>query len=568
MGKELFIKSPTEELYKKSDINDDAITFVLEDGNESIFVRKEKYQSVPKNWSDGQFLAFKNGHPEWSNTKEFNENKVLDTLVYDSYLNKLLVSSDPFSIDLERYVPVGVCVIPESHGILKTGDGKTNLAGFMSLVPMSYSNPNGGSDTNNKMSWGANARADEIKDRSDDLNRYDSISGGLLAYTRAIRSSKKDANNASSLSSLPSRIPLQKDINSNVTFSMLYYGPSPYLGEDLYGEIMLNRGDHNIAYSTTAFDGSYLNAMADFKGVNNTKIITDAAISQEDWRVPYTYAASKENTTINYIEANGHPNDFDEKQDDAIGGFQSIFTGYNTGGSFGTIYFTCKSKSTITLVATSCGEYDSAYLLVGELDSECTLSNYKYSFKNVRNKKVEITYEIPDDKQHYINLFYCNAQEYIQNTDDNPDYFFSVYIKRDPSLLGPNSIANLTSSGYYPAACCCARYFTQGTKSFVSCTNQELSNGTDFWYLPAVGELGYIIPNLADINDVISKIIDRYGIGIKLPTSSNSYFWSSTKNAYNSTDIIDTNDGSLYSSSNTSSNYVRAFLRGKYDRLN
>ena len=110
-----------------------------------------------------------------------------------------------------------------------------------------------------------------------------------------------------------------------------------------------------------------------------------------------------------------------------------------------------------------------------------------------------------------------------------------------------SSITNDSGSGYYPAACCCWRYHTEGT-----------SQGD--WYLPACGELGYIMPPFNKINEAIGKMRTAYGssVGVELDTSSG--YWSSTEYDSDSTRDVVTRFGevSIYSKFN---NYVRAFLR-------
>jgi hypothetical protein len=115
-----------------------------------------------------------------------------------------------------------------------------------------------------------------------------------------------------------------------------------------------------------------------------------------------------------------------------------------------------------------------------------------------------------------------------------------------------NSITNTYAPGYYPAACCCWRYHTEGT-----------SQGD--WYLPACGELGYIMPPFNKINDAIGKMRTAYGssVGVELKTDIN-YYWSSTK--YNSLYArrVGTHDGYVgHTNKNFYNfyNYVRAFLR-------
>lgn len=114
-----------------------------------------------------------------------------------------------------------------------------------------------------------------------------------------------------------------------------------------------------------------------------------------------------------------------------------------------------------------------------------------------------------------------------------------------------SSIANISSTGYYPAACCCWRYHTEGT------------NQGD-WYLPACGELGYIMPRFNKIQEAIQKIMDAYGgsVGVILDTSN--FYWSSSEYNSDYARYVYTGYGmvnayvDLYGKSNT--NYVRAWL--------
>lgn len=122
-----------------------------------------------------------------------------------------------------------------------------------------------------------------------------------------------------------------------------------------------------------------------------------------------------------------------------------------------------------------------------------------------------------------------------------------------------STISNSSSAGNYPAACCCARYKTTGTKAFVDCNTDELKKGKGFWYLPAAGELGYIIPRLYDINDTISKLNTAYGVGVQLGTVS--YHWSSSECDTQYAYYVYTNTGCVISYRKNSSNRVRAFMQ-------
>lgn len=98
----------------------------------------------------------------------------------------------------------------------------------------------------------------------------------------------------------------------------------------------------------------------------------------------------------------------------------------------------------------------------------------------------------------------------------------------------------------YPAASCCDMYYTDGT-----------SQGD--WYLPAIGELGYIMPNYNKINSTILTLKNAYSVGIQLDESC----WSSSQ--YSAYDAIYINDfsGIVNSYGKNSGNSVRAFLRVK-----
>lgn len=53
------------------------------------------------------------------------------------------------------YTPIGIVVVPGEHGILKDGrDVNTNHMGVMSLVNMDPNNPEKGTNSNPKVSWG------------------------------------------------------------------------------------------------------------------------------------------------------------------------------------------------------------------------------------------------------------------------------------------------------------------------------------------------------------------------------------------------------------------------------
>lgn len=98
----------------------------------------------------------------------------------------------------------------------------------------------------------------------------------------------------------------------------------------------------------------------------------------------------------------------------------------------------------------------------------------------------------------------------------------------------------------YPAASCCDMFHTIGTKQ-------------NDWYLPAAGELGYILPRLYDINDTILKLSTAYDIGVQLHDYSD--YWVSSEEGKYMAYRVYTSDGNVYSYNKKSISFVRAFLR-------
>lgn len=105
------------------------------------------------------------------------------------------------------------------------------------------------------------------------------------------------------------------------------------------------------------------------------------------------------------------------------------------------------------------------------------------------------------------------------------------------------AITNSIELGNYPAACCCRRYKTTGT-----------SAGN--WYLPTMGELGYLVYNAQMINNVLASInkpvlfIDR----------SQIMLWSSNERDARISYYLWLHDGTLGRTAKNSGSLVRAFL--------
>lgn len=111
-----------------------------------------------------------------------------------------------------------------------------------------------------------------------------------------------------------------------------------------------------------------------------------------------------------------------------------------------------------------------------------------------------------------------------------------------------SSITNNSGAGYYPAACCCWRFHTDGTEQ-------------GQWYLPAYGELGYIMPRFNKINETITNLRNAYGSSIGVTLNTNNTYWSSSEYGSNYAWYVDAYNGYVNGNNKSIDNYVRAFLR-------
>lgn len=85
----------------------------------------------------------------------------------------------------------------------------------------------------------------------------------------------------------------------------------------------------------------------------------------------------------------------------------------------------------------------------------------------------------------------------------------------------------------YPAASCCDMFYTEGTQQ-------------GNWYLPAAGELGYIMNNLSELNEFITIMKRVYGNVSELYNINNyCLLWSSTQFDIDNSFILSLQTGSL-----------------------
>ena len=133
------------------------------------------------------------------------------------------------------------------------------------------------------------------------------------------------------------------------------------------------------------------------------------------------------------------------------------------------------------------------------------------------------------------------------------------------------AITNGRDSGYYPSACCCARFGApdnssapKGTNSFLyHYTNNpsyDYTKGVNYtWYFPAAGELGCLTPHISRDNATLTKLASLY-TDMNIVSVVTSAYWTSSEYSNNIACGVFTYDCGVGSQSKYyGSGYVRSF---------
>ena len=201
----------------------------------------------------------------------------------------------------------------------------------------------------------------------------------------------------------------------------------------------------------------------------------------------------------------------------------------------------------------------------------CPTIKYKYD-STTTEKLAPSPYKVvdgdwlPNEDYYTTRVAYANAFSDFEGPTNTKIITDNVTVGdwKSADLIG-----NDYSTGNYPAACCCARFKTIGTNSFVDMLNlntgsdtKEYWKQTKVWYMPACGELGYIMPNFSANNTAMSNINSLYDSGVAVQLSSNGSYWSSSEYNNNAVRRVRTENGYVpgdYSGNKNSGTYVRAF---------
>ena len=174
-----------------------------------------------------------------------------DAVFYDSNSDSFVtMSPDEITSVIDGYTPIGVVAIPASHDVY--GDG---TCGVISLAEMNCDTPDVGSANRQYIYWGGYG-IDTSLPNLDMVNRVYGTTGeyGYLP---------SDHFSYGTTSS---------DGVTRYRSSSTDNSPSPYNAD----------GSRNEAYYTTVY--STANAFSDFDGIGNTKVLTDLATAQSDWK--------------------------------------------------------------------------------------------------------------------------------------------------------------------------------------------------------------------------------------------------------------------------------------------
>lgn len=191
---------------------------------------------------------------------------------YDSSTNEFVkLYPDQITEVVPTYTPIGVEVIPAEHDVYGTGQ-----AGIMSLAEMNYNTPDVGSSEFQTIYYGAYGTDTSLPNY--DVVNY--IGTGITLNDGVVQGTNGSAYLPSDQFDTVTGLDGVSGYYSRSTST--YKAPSPYNAD----------GSRNEAYYTTEY--STANALSDFDGVGNTKVLIDLATGQNDWKTATTITNSKD----------------------------------------------------------------------------------------------------------------------------------------------------------------------------------------------------------------------------------------------------------------------------------
>ena len=230
-------------------------------------------------------------------------------------------------------------------------------------------------------------------------------------------------------------------------------------------------------------------------------------------------------------------------------------------GVYGTDIPTLSNLNYAPYVGTGSSVGDASSTVVGQ-----------YSYPYLPSDKFN-TVQCPHDTDAYYSSSSSNYQApspYLTDGSRNPAYYQTSSPSSTSNALadfdgvgntqeiiaqrGPKDYSSwkpdYMTAADYPAASCCDMFYTDGTKQ-------------GDWYLPACGELGYIMPPFNKINQSIAALIRAYGDSVGAQLSSDIEYWSSSEGKSREVNYVRTDYGFVGCGSKCNFNSGRAWLRVK-----
>ncbi len=152
-------------------------------------------------------------------------------------------------------------------------------------------------------------------------------------------------------------------------------------------------------------------------------------------------------------------------------------------------------------------------------------------------------------------LYGFNSKDHQKSFLSDLDGYANTQILLDRESYQQNwetdsKIVNLYNGDFrehHPAALCCARYHVGGTEA-------------GDWYLPAIGELGCVMPRFSLIQAALEAVA-AVDSSLAVPLNESSYYWSSTEHSQGSAYGLYAGNGGVNGYVKNHYNLVRAFCR-------
>lgn len=353
-GPKYVTKKEHDEIAK--DIND-RIDSAINDAEEKINNVKEEVESVRTELSE----RINNVRDEVFESIEAGD----IVLVNNDTLEKICISPNDLSKYKDTHTPIGIVAIPSSHYVYGTEE-----SGIVSLAYMSCDTPDTGSSSQTMMYWG-----------------HDNNDTPLTNYNIVPLNGTSDGQSV-------------KIIDTN-TYS--------YIPSDKFTNIECIHDKNSKYYSNPASPSPYLSNGDRNPNYYFSGIIPPSEAVYGDLR-PYTdeFSIRWETQTGEWTESENEES-FDGKQFVSVspGADGSTVIRCTFSGTEGQITFSCLSE----------GQSSYDYLTIGKLDTPCTRTSYGTSLKGMAKKVQLLTFETPDEEEHFVEFCYSKNG----TTDTAPD---------------------------------------------------------------------------------------------------------------------------------------------------